>query len=289
VENAEEWIGAHCTPVGPADLIRDRAWATTLRIPTADGPVWFKACARSHRFEPGLVAALARTRPELLPRVLACDRARGWLLTADAGTCFRELGNPPELWLRLLPEYAELQREAIVPDAVPDRTLERWPELYDELAASELPLEPAEAERLRAYAPRFAVFCAELAGHGLPAAVQHDDLHDTNAFVGGDRLRIADWGDASLSHPFVSLVVTFRFLEEQNGLDPADRWFAKLRDAYLEPWGAGLVDAFELAQRLGRFAHAFGWASLLRLLPPEDRAAYNVPFRTVLLRALSAA
>jgi len=28
----------------------------------------------------------------------------------DAGTSIRSLGNPPELWLRLLPSYAELQR-----------------------------------------------------------------------------------------------------------------------------------------------------------------------------------
>jgi len=289
VESAEEWINAHCTPVGPAEVIRERAWATTMRIPTADGPVWFKESAPSHRFETQLVASLARCRPELVPRVLACDPARGWLLTADAGTSFRECGNPPELWLRLLPRYAELQREAIVPDAVPDRTLERWPELYGELAGSELPLDAAEAERLRAYAPRFEALCGELAAHGLPAAVQHDDLHDTNAFVDGERLRISDWGDASLSHPFVSLVVTFRFLEERNGLEPTDPWFARLRDAYLEPWGTGLVEAFELAERLGRFVHAFGWVRLRRLLPPEVRPEYDVPFRTVLVRALAGA
>jgi Phosphotransferase enzyme family len=226
-------------------------------------------------------------RPGLLPRVLACDPARGWLLTADAGTSFGERGNRPELWLRLLPEYSELQREASVPSTVPDRTVPRWPELYDELAASELPLEREEVEQLRRFAPRFAELSAELAGHGLPAAVQHDDLHHLNAFVDGSRLRIIDWGDSSLSHPFVSLVVTYRFLEEQTGLEPADPWFARLRDAYLEPWGAGLVVAFDLAQRLGRFVHAFGWVSLRRLLPPAERSADDAPFRVVLRRALA--
>jgi hypothetical protein len=287
VPGVEEWIAAHCRPTGPPVVVRDRAWATTWRIPTADGPVWLKACAESHRFEAELVASLARNRPDLLPRVLACDATRGRLLTADAGTSFRQLGNPPELWRRLLPRYAELQRNSSVPSAVPDRTLPRWPELYDELASSELPLEPHEAARLRDNAPRFEALCEELAGHGLPATVQHDDLHDTNAFVDGDDLRIADWGDASLSHPFVSLVVTFRFLEERGGLDPADPWFATLRDAYLEPWGNGLVEAFELAERLGRFVHAFGWASLRRLLPPDVRPEYDVPFRVVLRRALA--
>jgi phosphotransferase family enzyme len=260
-----------------------------MRVPTADGPAWFKACAESHLFEAELVAALARTRPDLLPRVLACDAGRGWLLTADAGTSFEQLGNSPPLWLQLLPRYAELQREARVPSAVPDRRLQRWPELYGELAASELPLEPDELGRVHRFASRFAELCGELAAHDIPAAVQHDDLHHKNAFVDGDRLRIVDWGDASLSHPFVSLVVTFRFLEEWNGLRPADPWFAKLRDAYLEPWGTGLVGAFELAEHLGRFAHAFGWVALRRLLSPEARAAYDVPFRVVLLRALAVA
>jgi aminoglycoside phosphotransferase (APT) family kinase protein len=211
------------------------------------------------------------------------------LLTADAGTCFAELGNRPELWLQLLPRYAELQGEASVPAAVPDRTLPRWPELYDDLAGSELPLDEAELGQLRRFAPRFTELCDELAAYDIPPAVQHDDLHHKNAFVDGDCLRIVDWGDASLSHPFVSLVVTYRFLEEQNGLQPGAPWFSTLRDAYLEPWGGGLVRAFDLAQLIGRFAHAFGWVALRRGLPADMRVKYDVPFRAVLRRALAVA
>ena len=287
--SAEEWVCGHVRPTGPAEVVRDRVWATTSRIPTADGIVWFKAAAASHRFEAELVAQLAGGWPDLLPRVLGYDSERGWLLLADAGTPFEQLGNPPELWLRLLPRYAELQREANVPSSVPDRTLSRWPELYDDLARSELPLGRAEIARLRRFAPQFSELCEELAGYGLRDAIQHDDLHHKNAFVDGERLRIVDWGDASRSHPFVSLVVTFRFLEEHNGLRPDDPWFAKLREAYLEPWGHGLSAAFHLAQRLGRFAHAFGWVDLRRLLPDETRAAYDTPFRIVLQRALNLA
>jgi hypothetical protein len=287
VESAE-WIDAHCTPVGPPELIRDRAWATTTRIPTADGPVWFKACAPSHRFEPELVAALARTRPELLPRVLGWEAARGWLLTAHAGTSFEQLGNPPELWLRLLPRYAELQREARVPGGTPDRRVPCWPELYEDMVRSELPLRTAEVECLRRFAPRFAELSQELAAHGLPAAVQHDDLHQRNAFMDGDRPRIVDWGDASLSHPFVSIVAPFRFLEEGNGLSSTDPWFARLRDAYLEPWGDGFLDAFVIAERLGRFVYAFGWVVVRRLLQADELPSYDVLFRATLLRAIAA-
>lgn len=285
--SAEEWIAVHCEATGPVEVIRDRVWATTTRIPTPDGTVWFKACAESHRFEAELVAKLARGWPDLLPSVLACDPDRGWLLTADAGTPFDRLGNPPELWLRLLPRYAELQRGASVPAALPDRTLPRWPALYEDLAASELPLERAELAHLRRFAPRFDELCEELAGHGLPAAVQHDDLHHKNAFVDGERLRIIDWGDASLSHPFVSLVVTFRFLEELGGLSPDDPWFGRLRDAYLEPWGKGFTDAFALALRLGMFAHAIAWKRQRDHLPDDARPAFDEWFAVVLRRAVA--
>jgi hypothetical protein len=248
--------------------------------------VWFKALSQTHQFEAELVPLLARSRPELLPRVLAADVDRGWLLLANAGTSFDDLGNPPSLWLTVLPTYAELQRDFAVPGSVPDRTLERWPQLYDDLINAELPLDAAERRLLSDFAPRFAEECADLASYGLPAAIQHDDLHHRNVFLDGTATRIIDWGDASRSHPFASLVVTFRFLDERNGLDPDDPYFTMLRDAYLEPWGTGLTAAFDLAQRLGRFAHAFGWISLRRLLPEDARPRYDVPFRTILQRAL---
>jgi aminoglycoside phosphotransferase (APT) family kinase protein len=81
----------------------------------------------------------------------------------------------------------------------------------------------------------------------FPETVQHDDLHRANVYTEGGKLRVLDWGDSSISHPFVSLVVTFRFLEEVTKLPPGDPWFARLRDAYLEPWGRGLEGVFALA------------------------------------------
>jgi phosphotransferase family enzyme len=287
VDDAEAWVRAFVEPTGPFDVVRERTWATTTRVPTARGDVWLKSSADTHAFEPRLVVSLASLRPDLLPRVLAADVDRGLLLMADAGTPFEALGNPPELWLKLLPRYAELQRGAQPPAGLPDRRLARWPELFDELAHSELPLEPAEVARVRAFAPRFGALCAELADAGVPDTVQHDDLHHKNGFVDGDDLRIIDWGDSSLSHPFVSLVVTFRFLEELNGLRPGDPWFGRLRDAYLEPWGDGLDKAYERSVAAARFAHAFGWLELRGILPAGQRPHYDVPFATVLRRALA--
>ncbi len=145
-----------------------------------------------------------------------------------------------------------------------------------------------EVSRLREFAPRFGDLCDQLAAHDVPETVQHDDLHMANVFARGEQLRLLDWGDASISHPFASLVVTFRFLEEVTGLPPGDAWFARLRDAYLEPWGHGLAGVFALALRVGSFAHTFAWARQRDHLAGADRVTFDDrAFPIVLRQALA--
>lgn len=273
---AEEWIRDHVAP-GSVDVEKDRPWATTYRVATRDGDVvWFKACNEVQRFEPRLTAQLFARWPDRVTEVIDHDEERAWLLMRDAGTPIGVYGNPPEAWLQVLPAYAELQRgEAAhaadhVAHGVPDRRLDVLPEQYERMVTRELPLDEDELGALRTFAPRFASLCAELASRGIPPSVQHDDLHMTNVTASGDALRVVDWGDASIGHPFFSLVVTFSFLEEVARLEPRDPWFSRLRDAYLEPWGrTALVGTFELALRLGRFAYAVAWTRQRDHLPAD--------------------
>jgi hypothetical protein len=234
-------------------------------------------CRRSSRGSRRLFARW----PDVVAEVLGHDEERAWLLLADAGMPIGTLGNRPETWVDVLPRYAELQRgEAAfarghLAQGVPDLRVATIPGRYEELLRQDLPLETEEIERLRTFEPRFAELCGELAAHDIPESVQHDDLHGWNVYALGDRLRVLDWGDSSISHPFMSLVVTFRFLEEENGMAPADPWFARLRDAYLEPWGRGHADAFELAIRVGAFAHTFAWVRQRAALPEKDRPDFD--------------
>jgi aminoglycoside phosphotransferase (APT) family kinase protein len=108
-----------------------------------------------------------------------------------------------------------------------------------------------------------------------------------NVYEQNGRLRVLDWGDSSIGHPFASLVVTFRFLEETTRLEPGDPWFARIRDAYLEPWGAGHEDTFELAQRVGIFAHAIAWTRQRERLPAGFRERFDSGFAIILRRALA--
>lgn len=290
---AEDWIRAHVDPVGPIETAHERPWATVLRVPLADRIIWFKACEPVQAFEPRLTAGLFARWPDRVPEVLGRDDERAWLLLADAGTPMRALGNPPEVWLHALPLYAELQRGEAphardhLAHGVPDLRVATWPARYDDLLRHDLPLEQHEIHRLRRFAPRFSELCGELAAHSVPETIQHDDLHMANVFQDGDRPRLLDWGDSSISHPFASLVVTFRFLEEFNQLPPHDPWFLRLRDAYLEPWGPGLSEAFALGVQAGAFAHTFAWMRQRDALKQEARPEFDRAFNIVLRRAIS--
>ncbi|MDQ1459207.1 MAG: hypothetical protein QOI08_691 [Actinomycetota bacterium] len=289
---AAEWVCAYVTPIGRVQIESDQPWARVWRVPIQGGVAWFKVCAPVQAFEPRLTTELFERWPDRVAEVIAHDAERRWLLLADAGTPLRALGNPPEAWLDLLPRYAELQRSEAahvtehLRDGVPDLRVATLPARYDDLLGRDLPLDDDAALRLSRFAPRFAHLCELLAATGVPPSVQHDDLHAANLYVDRHRVRVLDWGDASISHPFASLVATFRFLEETNRLRPDDAWFARLRDAYLEVWGPDLAEVFALAMRVGSIAHAIAWMRQRDALPEHTRPAFDHAFTTILERAV---
>jgi hypothetical protein len=275
---AERWAGMHVEADGETELAYEQPWATVLRVPTADGNVWLKACSPVQEFEPPLTASLYERWPDRVVEVLAHDEEQAWLLLADGGAPVAPLGRAPELWETLLPLYAELQRGEAAHAAdhlaagVPDLTTEALPDRYEQmLERDDIPLDANEIVRLRRFVPRFAELCAELGSRGVPDTIQHDDLHQANVWAKDGRLLLLDWGDACVSHPFASLFVPFCFLDDENRLPPDDPWHARLRDAYLEPWGTGLVDTFDLAIRVGTVAHAFAWFRQFDALPDDAK------------------
>jgi hypothetical protein len=256
-------------------------------VPTAEGDVFLKQCGEVQRFEPRLTDALASRSPHLLPPVIAAEGAS--LLTADAGMPIGASGNPPEAWLDVLPRYAELQRAEVshaddhLAAGVPDLRSPRVLEGDDELLRRSLPLDRVEIDRLAGFAPAL----AELSGRlQLQPTIQHDDLHMNNLYVRDDRLRILDWGDASVAHPYFSLFVTFRFLEEVTELPPDDPWFARLADAYLEAWPSSQRDDFHAASTVAGFAHAVALLRQRDHLPEGYRGPFDRVFAVVLRRAM---
>jgi hypothetical protein len=293
VAAAEAWIRTTVEPTGPLELERARAWASIFRIPLADGTAWFKACAETQAFEPQLTASLAARWPDRVARVLAYDSERRWLLSADAGNPVAAYRNDPAIWLRALPLYAELQIGEVrhvaehLGGGVPDRRIGALPAMYDRLVAADLPIELVEIQRLAAFGSTFERWCAELASADPTSSIQHDDLHLRSLFIDGSALRFLDWGDACIAHPFATLVVTFHWLERENGLPASDAWFARLRDAYLEPWGRGRAEVFDLAMRIGLVAEAIGWLRQRDAMPAADRIEFDVQYAELLRRVIA--
>ena len=265
---------------GPIEQPHVRAWSTVLRIPTADGPVWFKANMPALSREAAIVSVLVGRRPDCVPDLLAADLERGWMLQRDGGTRLRESGLVPGCWEEVLPLYAELQLDLagcgdeLLAAGAPDRRLLTLPTLYDELVAG-------ESQKLRALTPRVVKLCEELAGLGLPETVQHDDLHDGQIFVRDGRYRFFDWAEACVAHPFFTMTVT---LQDE---------LVQFRDAYLEPWTVvarrdELQAAFPIALVLGGICRALTWRAVIDAMPEPYAAewAHVVPNR---LQALLAA
>jgi aminoglycoside phosphotransferase (APT) family kinase protein len=77
-----------------------------------------------------------------------------------------------------------------------------------------------------------------LSGYGIPESINHGDFHDGNVLVKDGRVTFFDWGDADVTHPFVSLRTFWVSIEIALNLD--DYVFtpemAELLDIYLEPF-----------------------------------------------------
>jgi hypothetical protein len=235
-------------------------WSTVLRVPTDVGDVWFKANADALQHEAALVTLLSSRRPDCMPPLLGADLERGWMLMADAGTSLRQLqATERDLgrWLDVLPLYAGLQldlagdADELLTLGVPDLRLATLAQRYERLV-EELHVD----QRFRDAVPRVAELCAELAAHGIPETVQHDDFHDGQVFVRDGRYLLLDWGDACVSHPFFTLSVTLEGVLAW-GLDDVEGSVdtVPFRDAYLAPWAerfdGDLVAVAEIALRLG--------------------------------------
>jgi hypothetical protein len=298
LDEAAFWIEAELgragrPPIGPLEIVHRRPWSAFGRIPTARGTVYFKAPAPAVRFEAALTQALGRWQPALTIPLLAVDLRRGWMLSADAGPTLRtQLHATADLqrFHPLLRRYAELQKAlaARVPDmlslGVPDRRLERLPSLYDELlldeAALRLGLDPGlsleQHRHLIDLRPRFTEACLALAAVHLPATLTHEEIHSGNVVVGEAGELLTDWSDASLAHPFLTMLVTLRSAAFWLHVPESHPEVQRLRAVYLEAWAeyaspVELQTAFDLAYRVAMVNRSLSYRSILGPLPDTYR------------------
>jgi hypothetical protein len=284
-------------PSGRPEQVHVRAWSTVIRIRVDDGSdVWLKSVGTGSAQEPVLAEALGGWVPDGVLVPLAVEPDRRLLLLPDGGPTLRETGGGriPEAWEAMLAGYARLQVELAEHDedmvalGVPDNRPERLPDLVGDLLADDEALlagrpdgiEPHLRARLIDGLGAYTGLCRALATGPVPATLQHDDLHDANVFVVGNGHRFFDWGDASVAHPFLSLLVPLRMAIRALDLPQGHPVVLRLRDAYLQPWRGHaempvLRELVDLALQVAPLERALTWHRILLGVSSDERAEWQ--------------
>jgi hypothetical protein len=284
------WIGERCVEAGferaGSAAVRGRPWSVVVRVPTRTRTLWFKANPPGSAFEPALLGYLARRAPDMALPLVAVDTARAWSLSLDSGRTLadlldeeRDIGH----WHTPLGRYARLQHELTgrvdelldlgVPDLRPAALVQYLESAVcgaDLAVVTDQPdgISCGELNQVRSLIPTLASLARELESIGIGVSLDHADLHSGNVFLGAadaSHPTPFDWGDASITHPFSSLLVTLRSVMGQLSLDSGHPDLKDLCSRYLAPWiRAGyarpdLDRAVELALRLAPVVRARAW------------------------------
>jgi hypothetical protein len=301
LKSVHYWIGTELAReniqvFGEIEQIHIRPWSTVMRVATSSGLFFFKASASYFGYETGLTGYLALTYPDVFPQIYGLDLKRNWLLMRDSGVPLRSFIKADgriDHWQKVLPLYVGLQKsisdkqQILFQLGVPDRRLSQLPGLFDELLWDEPAmllgkaegLQPEEYLRLKNAGREFGDLCNRLAEAGIPESLQHDDFHDANIFLQNGRVIFTDWGECAVAHPFFSLVVILRSVENSLDLSPDADEIETLRGWYLDLWGeygttTELRVAASLAERIGYVNRALTWHTLISQLPEELKHQY---------------
>ncbi len=300
---AHDWIQAEARRqsigiTGEIEQPHAYAWSTVMRIPSTEGTLFFKATAAETVYESALTEKLVLWYPDCMPELIAVDTARGWMLMRDSGEQLRAFIRPAQdirPWEPVITRYAEIQMgladhvSEILALGIPDYRLAALPDLYVQLLADEASLmidqekglTSGEFQQVRTLAPRFNHICADLTAFGIPESLNHGDFHDGNVLINNGRITFFDWGDASVTHPFVSLRTFFVSIEIALKLD--DYSFtpemAALLDRYLEPWQKfaskeKLFKAYSFSKPMASIVKALSWHNIISRLDGSLREEY---------------
>ena len=260
-KEAHDWIRAQAKRnsfqlTGEIEQPHAYAWSTVMRVPSSEGMLFFKATAGETIYEIALTEKLAGWFPDCMPDLVSVDTVRGWMLMRDGGETLRGSIRPTKdvrPWETVITKYADLQIgltehvDEILALGIPDYRLAALPALYKQLIADEESmmldqekgLTSADYEKLQSLSPRFEQICADLARYGIPESINHGDFHDGNVLVKDGRITFFDWGDANMTHPFVSVRTWFVSMEIALELDdwaPPTPEMTALLHRYLERW-----------------------------------------------------
>lgn len=247
-DRVETWVdgvlagsGRHRT--GPLVPVKMWSISAVARVVTDAGDLWIKAPCEHFRAEARVHPTVAGLFPDLVPTLVAVEKTEGWLLMEPmrgADDADRAEGAALEVARRWA--TAQLEAVAHVDDLVAGGCSRRGVE--ETLAgfrrvvggSLELPLlSHDELEAVRGCADDLEVLVRELWSAGIPDTLSHGDLHLGNVAWDGRTLRLFDWTDGCVTHPFLDASHLTHFERSRPG-------GPDLEATYAEPWRAAYPD-----------------------------------------------
>lgn len=253
----EAWIdsvlaGSGRRRTGPIVAVKMWSISAVARVPTDAGDLWLKAPCAHFRAEARVHPTVERLFPELVPTLVAVEEDEGWLLMeplVGSEDDTRAAGAGLEVARRWA--TAQIAAVAHVDELVAggcrrrgaEETVAGFRHLLE--SSNELALLTAdELTTIRSSAARIEGLVREFWGCGIPDTLAHGDLHLGNVAWDGADLRLFDWTDGCISHPFLDAT----HLAHSTRVVPGD---AGLESTYAEQWRAAYPQAdVDLASRL---------------------------------------
>jgi hypothetical protein len=228
-------------PIRPVKLWSISAVA---RVTTDGGDVWLKAPCEHFRAEARVHPTVARLFPDLVPVLIAAEETEGWLLM-EPMTGVEDDDQADGAGLEVATRWATAQIEAVehvatlLAGGCRRRGVEETLAGFRRVLASSSELALLSEEQLtaaRGCAGELESLVREFWGAGVPDTLAHGDLHLGNVAWDGETLRIYDWTDGCVSHPFLDASHLAHFTRAR----PGD---AGLESTYAEQWRAAYPHA----------------------------------------------
>jgi len=268
-------------------IVREVPWSQVYRFETSKGRVFLKYMNSEFALEPALLKYLRENVTRNVTDVIAINKQLLCFLMEDAGEPLRPILKAefnPELFSSALTLCADIQItciphvEKLIALGVNDWRLDKIPNLYEGVISQKQMLlsdglRAPEIESLKQLAPTMNSLCEHLNSFGIPETIEHCDFHDNNILLQGAVMTINDWGDACISHPFLSCVSALESAKRNHNLQ--DDAYMKILSTYLDKWSSygskqDLLTAFTLARQIRFFMFALSF-SRIKSCPEIDK------------------
>jgi len=302
LRKCSDWLVRNLGPDAVREIrqIRVNATGAVLKVTGRRFTYFLKALPSFLSYETRLLTLLDGKLPEVCATLLYVRPDDNTHITQEIEGCSLATIDEPGKWEAVLASVARMQIASakyandMRLAGVPSRNIRGLANILGENLKGLLNMQEgapnrlraAELRRIPAMASMAADDCRRLEECGLPEAVIHGDLNESNLFLTDTNdSKLIDWSFSRVGHPFFilghSLFSTY---------DRQHRMFnerARLREAYLEPWRAyssaeRLLDGLHAARRLIPIEAAQCLAGYIRGLEKEEPG--NVRYIPRLLR-----